>query len=124
MTIVAVSTDQAPKPNGTYNQAVAYGNLVFLSGQTPRDLEGNRLSHRTFDAQARQALDNLQAIAKASGLSLRNCAKVTVYLQDPANAREFDLIYREYVSEPWPARTLVQSSFVDFEIEIEAILIG
>lgn len=123
MTIVAVSTDQAPKPNGTYNQAVACGNLVFLSGQTPRDLEGNRLSHLKFDAQARQALDNLQAVAKASGLSLGNCVKVTVYLRDLANAREFDLIYREYVSEPCPARTLVQSSFVDFDLEVDAILV-
>ncbi len=123
MTIFVASTDQAPKPNGTYNQAVGCGNLVFLSGQTPRDLEGSRLSHLTFGAQARQALDNLQAVAKASGLSLQSCVKVTVYLRDPANAREFDLIYREYVSEPWPARTLVQSGFVDFEIEVDAILV-
>jgi 2-iminobutanoate/2-iminopropanoate deaminase len=122
MTIVAVSTDQAPKPNGTYSQAVGCENLVFVSGQTPRDLEGNRLSHLAFGAQARQALDNLQAIANASGLSLHNCVKVTVYLRDPANAREFDVIYSEYVNEPWPSRTLVQSSFVDFEIEVDAIL--
>jgi 2-iminobutanoate/2-iminopropanoate deaminase len=123
MTIVAVNTGEAPQPNGTYNQAVGCGNLVFLSGQTPRDLEGNRLSQLSFAAQARQALDNLQAVARASGLSLRHCAKVTVYLRDPANAREFDLIYRGYVSEPWPARTLVQSSFIDFEIEVDAILV-
>jgi 2-iminobutanoate/2-iminopropanoate deaminase len=34
----------------------------------------------------------------------------------------FDEVYRDYISEPWPARTLVQSNFIGFELEVDAIL--
>jgi 2-iminobutanoate/2-iminopropanoate deaminase len=122
MSVRAIRTDRAPQPKGTYNQAIACGNLVFLSGQTPRDLDGRRLSHLSFDAQARRTLDNLEAVAETEGLSLRNAVKVTVYLRDPANAAAFDEVYRDYIAEPWPARTLVQSNFIDFELEVDAIL--
>jgi len=122
MSVEALNTTQAPPPKGAYNQAIACGNFVFLSGQTPRDLEGRRLSHLPFESQARRALDNLEAVAEAGGLSLKDAVKVTVYLRDPSNAAAFDAIYRDYVSEPWPARTLVQSSFIDFDLEIDAIL--
>ena len=118
----AVNTMRAPQPKGTYNQAVACGNLLFLSGQTPRDQTGMRLSHLPFEAQARRALDNLRAVAEAGNCSLANAVKVTVYLRDLANAASFDAVYRDYVSQPWPARTLVQSNFLDFELEVDAIL--
>ncbi|HWJ36734.1 MAG TPA: Rid family hydrolase [Steroidobacteraceae bacterium] len=122
MNIRAISTERAPKPKGAYNQAIGCGDLVFLSGQTPRDLDGRRLSHLSFDAQARKALDNLEAVARSGNLSLSHAVKVTVYLRDLSNAAAFDAVYRDYISEPWPARTLVQSSFIDFELEVDAIL--
>jgi len=122
MNVQIIDTDQAPRPKGAYNQAIACGNLVFVSGQTPRDLSGRYLSHLPFESQARRALDNLEAIAAAANLSLKNAVKVTVYLRDLANAATFDAVYRHYISEPWPARTLVQSSFIDFELEVDAIL--
>jgi 2-iminobutanoate/2-iminopropanoate deaminase len=124
MNVQAINTDRAPKPKGAYNQAIACGNLIFLSGQTPRDLKGQALSDLPFGMQARRALDNLEAVAKSGNLSLGNAVKVTVYLRNLSNAAAFDEIYRSYISEPWPARTLVQSSFIDFELEIDAILFG
>jgi 2-iminobutanoate/2-iminopropanoate deaminase len=118
----AVRSDGAPTPTGTYSQGIACGSLVFLSGQTPRDLDGHRLSHLSFEAQARVAMDNLKAVAESAGLSLGNAVKVTVYLRDPSNTAVFDEVYRDYISEPWPARTLVQSNFIGFELEVDAIL--
>ena len=41
----------------------------------------------------------------------------------PADAKEFDEIYREYVSEPFPVRTLTQSNFAGFDIEVDAVLV-
>jgi 2-iminobutanoate/2-iminopropanoate deaminase len=46
-----------------------------------------------------------------------------VFLRNPADAKEFDAIYREYVSEPFPVRTLTQSSLPRFDIEVDAILV-
>jgi 2-iminobutanoate/2-iminopropanoate deaminase len=118
----AVNSENAPPPAGTYSQAIVCGDLVFLSGQTPRDASGNRVGHLPFEDQVRQTLDNLNAVASELGLSLHDAVKVTVYLKNPARAPDFDKIYRGYVAEPWPARSLVQSGFIDFELEVDAIL--
>jgi 2-iminobutanoate/2-iminopropanoate deaminase len=124
MTRQAISTGRAPAPAGPYSQAMrARGNFVFLAGQTPRTIAGERMTAASFEGQARQALDNLAAVAQAAGLSLADAVKVTVYLRDPRDAAQFNAIYREYFSDPLPPRTLVQSSFVGFDVEIDAILL-
>jgi 2-iminobutanoate/2-iminopropanoate deaminase len=122
MTRKAFTSDRAPKPAGSYNIAVEAGGLVFLAGQTPRDLDNVRHGDKPFAVQARMAMDNLEAAANAAGLSLKDAVRVGVYLKNPADAKEFDAIYREYVSEPLPARSLTQSSFEGFAIEVDAVL--
>jgi 2-iminobutanoate/2-iminopropanoate deaminase len=67
-----ISTTEAPAPAGPYSQAIsAEGRFVFLAGQTPRTKQGRRISDAPFAKQARLALDNLEAVARAAGLSLR-----------------------------------------------------
>src|ERR1700744_6481278 len=108
MTGRSIHTYAAPQPAGTYSQGVECGRLVFLSGQTPRDRDGKRLSHLPFADQVRRALNNLEAVAGSVGLSLKDAVKVTVYLRNFSDRTEFDEIYKDYVAHPWPARTLVQ----------------
>ena len=123
MTRKAYTSDRAPLPAGSYSVAVEAGGLVFLAGQTPRDRENVRHGDKPFEVQARMTLDNLEAAANAAGLSLKNAVKVGVFLRNPADAKAFDALYREYVSEPLPARTLVQSNLVGFDIEVDAVLV-
>lgn len=119
-----LSTDNAPPPAGHYCQAVrANGSFVFISGQTPRNAAGERLQDATFETQVHQTLKNLQAISHACGLTLDDAVKVTVYLRRHEDRGEFDRIYREYFKEARAARVLVQSSFIDFDIEVDAILL-
>jgi 2-iminobutanoate/2-iminopropanoate deaminase len=120
----AFSSDKTPPPAGTYSVAVQAQGLVFLSGQTPRDRDNVRHGDKPFDVQARMTLDNLEAAANAAGLSLKDAVRVGVFLKNTADAKVFDAIYKEYVGEPPPARTLVQSNFVGFDIEVDAILLA
>lgn len=120
-----ISTASAPPPAGTYSQAVRVeGALVFISGQTPRTPDGLRLVGAPFDEQVRQTLDNIEAIARAAGLSLQDAVKVNVFLRNLNDKVIFDKIYGEYVGDLAPARTLTQSTFVDFDIEVDAILLA
>lgn len=123
MTRKAFTSNIAPPPAGSYSVAMEAGGLVFLAGQTPRDRDNVRHGDKPFAFQARMALDNLEAAANAAGLSLKNAVRVGVFLTDQANAKEFDAIYREYVDEPFPVRTLSQSCLVGFDVEVDAILI-
>ncbi|HEX7891681.1 MAG TPA: RidA family protein [Ramlibacter sp.] len=124
MTRRVFRSDVAPPPAGTYSVAVQAAGLVFLAGQTPRDRENVRHGDKPFAFQAKMALDNLEAAAQAAGLSLKDAVKVTVLLKNPADAKEFDRIYAPYVSDPPPARTLSQSNFIGFDIEVDAILLA
>lgn len=118
----AHQSDTAPHPAGTYSVAVTAKGFVFLAGQTPRDRQGKRHGDASFEAQATMAMDNLEAAAQAAGLSLRHAVKINVFLKDPSHAQAFDAIYAKYVSAPLPARTLVQSGLIGFDIEVDAIL--
>ena len=124
MTRRAYTSDETPPPAGTYSIAVQAQGLVFLAGQTPRDRDNVRHGDKPFEFQARMALDNLEAAARAAGLSLKDAVKVTVFLKNPADAKAFDGIYKAYVGDPPPARTLVQSNLVGFVVEVDAILLA
>lgn len=121
-TPAAISTTDAPAPAGSYSQAVRVGDLVMLAGQTPRTPAGERLLDAPLERQVRQALDNLEAVARAAGGSLADAVKVTVYLRPGIAAADVDPIYREYVSTPLPARTTVVSDLTTGAIEVDAIL--
>lgn len=123
MTRKAFTSDRGALPAGSYNIAVEAGGLVFLAGQTPRDRNNVRHGDKPFAFQARMTLDNLEAAANAAGLSLKDAVRVGVFLKNPADAKEFDAIYAEYVGDPLPARTLTQSNFVGFDIEVDAVLV-
>ncbi len=123
MTRKAFVNDRGALPAGSYSAAIEANGFVFLAGQTPRDRDNVRHGDKPFAFQARMAMDNLEAAANAAGLSLKNAVRVGVFLKNPADAKEFDEIYREYVSEPFPVRTLVQSNFAGFDIEVDAVLV-
>ena len=119
----AFTSDRGALPAGTYSIAVEANGFVFLAGQTPRDRDNVRHGDKPFAFQARMAMDNLEAAANSAGLSLKDAVRVGVFLKNPADAKAFDEIYREYVSEPFPVRTLTQSTFAGFDIEVDAVLV-
>ena len=115
----AIDVPGAPR-GGLYSHAVAAGGLVFLAGQVGRDPETNELTE-SFEEQARLVFRNLEAVAQAAGGSLTDAVRIGVYLRDMANFEAMNRIYAELVSQPYPARTTIQSD-IPFEIEADAVL--
>jgi 2-iminobutanoate/2-iminopropanoate deaminase len=87
MTRQIISTDKAPAAVGPYSQAVTRDGLVYTAGQIGLDPQTGKLVEGGIQAQARQALTNLQAILEAAGTSLGHVLKTTVFLQDIWNTR-------------------------------------
>jgi 2-iminobutanoate/2-iminopropanoate deaminase len=119
---VAHATDSpnTPPKSGPYSHAVRTGNVVFLSGQGPVDPASGTIAE-PFDEQVRQTLRNLSAAAESAGGSLANAVRVGVFLRDLANFPAMNEVYREFFSEPYPARTTIQSE-LRIEVEIDAVL--
>lgn len=76
---------------------------------------------RGFEAQARQAFANVEAVMRAGGFELGDLVKVEVLLRDLANFEAFNSIYEELIPAPYPARTTSQSDLPGFEISIGGI---
>ena len=119
-----ISSDGAPKAIGPYSQAIRVGNLVFLSGQIGLDPRGKtELSTLDVEAQTRRAMDNLTAVLRAAGLSMKDVVATTLYVTD---LKDFDAVNRAYgsyfPSSP-PARSTVQVAALPrgAKIEVSAI---
>jgi len=119
-----VSTSGAPAAIGPYSQAVKTGLVVFTSGQIGLDPASGELVE-DFEAQVRQAFKNLAAVAKASGGSLANAVKFTLFLTDLGQFAKANAIMGELVPKPYPARSTVGVASLPrgAQFEVEAILV-
>jgi len=124
MTTEPISTPDAPDAIGTYSQAVRSGDWVFLSGQIPLDPQTMQMIEGDMRAQIRRVFENLSAVASASGGSLADCVKLTVYLTDLSHFPLVNEVMAEYFSEPYPARAAVGVAALPkgAAVEMDAIL--
>lgn len=120
-----VLTQNAPAPIGPYSQAViAEGKFLFISGQIPFTPDG-KLAGETIEEQTHQAIQNVESILKASGLSLDNVVKTTVLMVDLGDFGKMNAVYETYFGSSVPARAAYQVARLpkDVLIEIEAIAV-
>ena len=118
-----IATEYAPAAIGPYAQAIAVGNLIFCSGQIPLDPTTNTIVEGTIEIQTRRVLDNLTAVLQASGSSLEQVVKTTIFLADMGDFAAVNGVYAEYFGANPPARSTVQVARLprDVGVEIEAI---
>jgi enamine deaminase RidA (YjgF/YER057c/UK114 family) len=63
-----------------YAATVQQGGLIFTAGACPLDEQGNVTALGDIGAQMRQSLENLQIALEASGVTIREVVKTTVYV--------------------------------------------
>lgn len=102
-----ILTDHAPIPTSGYSQALRVGNLVITSGYLGTAPDGSGLVPGGFEAEARQALDNIRAVLAAAGCPLSAVVRVNVSLTDISRFAEMDRIFREYFAPPYPTRNTI-----------------
>ena len=119
----AISTTEAPGAIGPYSQAVAFGSLVFLSGQIALDPASGTIKGDTVETQTEQVMKNLAAVLKARGLDFTHVLKTTIYLKNMGDFVKVNEIYGKWLSAPYPARATVEVARLpkDVLVEIDAI---
>ena len=118
-----IQTDNAPKAIGPYSQAVKANGLIFASGQIPIDPKTGQFVPGGITEQTEQVLKNLTAVIEASGSSLSQVVKTTVFLADMQEFAAMNEVYGRFFKEMPPARATVQAAGLprDARVEIEAI---
>lgn len=106
-----------------FSPAVESNGFVFVSGQASVDETGNIISG-TFDQEMRRSMANVERVLGSAGLSLRDVVRVTSYVRDSVDGPRYNELYREYFSEPFPARTTLLNCLPDslrFEVDVIAV---
>lgn len=118
-----VKTEKAPAAIGPYSQAVKYENMVFTSGTLGVDPSTGSFVEGGIQAQTKQCLENLKAVLEASGSSMENVLKATVFIKDMNDFPKINEIYGQYFTKEQPGRSCVEVARLpkDGLIEIETI---
>ncbi len=119
-----VESADAPKAIGPYSQAILANGFVFAAGQIGTDPKTGTLADGV-EAQTEQVLKNIAAVLKASGSSMDDVVKATVFLADMNDFAKMNEIYAKHFKAPFPARSTVQVARLprDSKIEIEVIAV-
>ena len=75
----------------------------------------------SFEAQVKQAFQNMTAVVQAAGAELNQIVKLTLYITDLSKFSDVNQIMATVIPEPFPARSTVEVSGLpkgaDFEVE-------
>jgi 2-iminobutanoate/2-iminopropanoate deaminase len=105
-----------------FSASVSAGGFVFVSGQASVDSKG-QIVNDTFEGEMRRSIANVVAILRARGMTLRDVVQVRSYVGRQEDLAEYNRIYREVFTAPYPARTTiigVLGSLLKFEIDVTA----
>jgi len=106
-----------------FSPAVRVGDLIFVSGQASVDAKG-QIVPDTFEGEFRRSVENLQKVLRGAGSDLAGVIQTRNYVRDPEDVATFNKLYREYFSEPFPARTTITHCLpqtLRYEIECVAV---
>jgi len=124
MSKTVIHSDNAPAAIGTYSQAIKAGNTVYMSGQIPLDPKSMELVDG-FEAQTVQVFENLKAVAKAAGGSLKDIVKLNIFLTDLGNFATVNEVMSRYFQQPYPARAAIGIAALPkgAQVEMDAVLV-
>jgi 2-iminobutanoate/2-iminopropanoate deaminase len=91
-------------PGGPFNPAILVDGTLYVSGQIGRDLKTQKVPDN-FEAEVRQALDNIGIILREAKMTYADVVAVQVYLTDMNLFPKMNAIYTTYFKADRPART-------------------
>lgn len=119
-----INTNNAPAPIGPYNQAVETGGLLFVSGQIPSKPNTGEIVTSGIKDEAKQVMENIDAILSEAGLSFANVVKTTIFLTDMGTFAQVNEVYGSYFTSDFPARETVQVAALPKNVNVEISVIA
>jgi 2-iminobutanoate/2-iminopropanoate deaminase len=103
----AITSDRAPKAVGPYSQAVAFGHLLFCSGQIPLDPVSGEVVGADVATQTERVIENIKAVLAVNAMSLGDAIKTTVFLTTMDDFAAMNEVYARHFTQPFPSRSTV-----------------
>jgi 2-iminobutanoate/2-iminopropanoate deaminase len=118
-----ITGEGIPKSHLPFSPGVIAGDFVFISGQASVD-ETGKIVNESFAGECRRSFENVKKVLAAAGLDFSDVVQVRNYVAKQEDLAEFNQIYREYFSAPFPARTTLigcLGELLKFEVDVTAI---
>lgn len=120
-----IRTEEAPAPIGPYNQAVLFGNMLFISGQIALDPKDGTLYQGDIRTETEKVMENLKGILQAAGMDFSHVIKTTIFLMDMGRFAEVNEVYGRYFDDATaPARETVQVAGLPKGVQVEISMIA
>jgi 2-iminobutanoate/2-iminopropanoate deaminase len=119
-----INTPNAPAPIGPYNQAIAAGNMLFISGQICLKPGSSDLANADIAEETHQVMQNLKSILAAASMDFSQVAKTTIFLSDMELFGEVNAIYGKYFEGEFPARETVAVKGLPKNVNVEISMIA
>lgn len=107
---VTLNPDGLPVPRGSYSQVVISdpGRMVFVSGQTASDPQGNTVGIGDVRAQAHYVIEKIKRAIEAAGGTVNDVVSMTIFTTDVQFHRTINEVRRELLGPNFPTSTMVQ----------------
>lgn len=108
----------------TISSAVRVGDTIFISGQIGIDDKGAVVSGG-IAGQTRACLESIRDILASYGASMTEVVQTRIFLTDFGGYADYNRVYQEFFSAPFPTRSTVGTPQLALgaEIEIEALAV-
>lgn len=116
--------DMQQRPDSPFSLGVKVEaqKVLFVAGQTSRDMQGKTVGIGDIHAQTRQIMTNIGKILRDAGATYDNIVKITMFLADLKDLPGALEVRSEFLKDNKPASTAVQAGLrKDALLEIEAI---
>ena len=122
---IIISSLNAPKPIGPYNQAVMVNDTLYISGQIPLNAGNNELIIGDIKRETKQVMKNLGYLLKAADMKFENVVKSSIFLSEMENFNEVNQVYGSYFeNESAPARETVAVKTLPKNVRVEISMIA
>jgi 2-iminobutanoate/2-iminopropanoate deaminase len=118
----APGLDMAVQYGWPQSTAIRAGTLLYVSGVLPVHPQTGERMQGTLTSEAHLAFQNLKLILEAAGTDLGRLVHVRAMIYDRIEYDALNRVYRQYVPEGPPARTVWSVQIADaFKVQLDAV---
>lgn len=109
-----------------YSRTVRVGNLVFVSGTTATDDNGNVVGDNAYE-QSKFIFEKIEKSLQEVGAEMRHVVRTTMYVTDASSWKDVGRAHHEFFADVRPVSTLVEISALIgdgylVEIAVDAVI--
>jgi 2-iminobutanoate/2-iminopropanoate deaminase len=117
-----IRSERTMRSNLPFSDAVWHGNTLYISGHIGLDPKTAR-PPATADEEARLVMDGVKRTLEAAGLTMDDLLSVQIFCSDVTHFDAFNMAYRSYFKDEFPARAFLGSGklLFDARFEVQAV---